>query len=60
MAREEIVEGLREAVRSKILNGWYPWNQSDGTQMWTIQPMIGLCQDYDDDGISDYLSMLRG
>jgi hypothetical protein len=51
---------LRQAVRDKVLWGWYRYNASDGTNRWVIVPTpgAGTTTTYDGEGVRRYLDLL--
>lgn len=50
---------LREAMRAKLLSGWYTNTWPDKSKTWWVCPAGGTYQKFDDVGIANYADMLR-
>lgn len=57
MTDDDIKDHLRQAVRDKIIYGWYRHLPLKGKE-WVVNPMNGPCVSYTREGILAFCEML--
>ena len=57
MTDEQVRCALRDAVRARILTGWYRHVPLAGVE-WEVTPRVGVTIGYDAEGIRSFCAML--